>query len=55
MWPALALAQELDHPVYDCLYLALVEREKRPLVTADRRFHSIVLSKYATAAIRLIV
>jgi predicted nucleic acid-binding protein len=34
---ASALAQELDHPVYDCFYLALAEREGVPLVTADRR------------------
>ena len=34
---AAALARELDHPVYDCLYLALAEAEDAPLVTADRR------------------
>lgn len=35
---ALELALELDHPVYDCVYLALaLERDAR-LVTADRRF-----------------
>jgi predicted nucleic acid-binding protein len=34
---AFALAVELDHPVYDCLYLALAEREGCRLVTADRR------------------
>jgi hypothetical protein len=27
---AFALAHELDHPVYDCLYLALAEVEDRP-------------------------
>jgi predicted nucleic acid-binding protein len=35
---ALALALELRHPVYDCVYLALAERMGRTLVTADRRF-----------------
>jgi predicted nucleic acid-binding protein len=35
---AAALARKLDHPVYDCLYLALAEAEGAPLVTADRRF-----------------
>ena len=35
---ALALALELGHPVYDCLYLALAERMDRLLVTADERF-----------------
>jgi predicted nucleic acid-binding protein len=32
---ALALAARLGHPVYDCLYLALAERERSRLVTAD--------------------
>jgi predicted nucleic acid-binding protein len=34
---ALSLAIELDHPIYDCFYLALAERERAPLVTADKR------------------
>jgi predicted nucleic acid-binding protein len=34
---ALALAMELDHPVYDCFYLALAERERAPLISADKR------------------
>jgi len=34
---AFALAHELDHPVYDCLYLALAEVEDIRMVTADRR------------------
>jgi len=34
---ALALAIELDHPIYDCFYLALAEREKCVLVSADER------------------
>lgn len=33
----LELAIELDHPIYDCFYLALAERERCPLVTADKR------------------
>ena len=32
---ALTLAIELRHPIYDCFYLALAERENAPLVTAD--------------------
>jgi predicted nucleic acid-binding protein len=32
---ALALAIELHHPIYDCFYMALAERENIPLVTAD--------------------
>lgn len=35
---ALALALELAHPVYDCVYLALALAEDVPMVTADRRF-----------------
>ncbi|MEM1128987.1 MAG: type II toxin-antitoxin system VapC family toxin [Pseudomonadota bacterium] len=35
---ALRLAQLMDHPVYDCIYLALALRLKCPVVTADRRF-----------------
>jgi predicted nucleic acid-binding protein len=32
---ALELALELAHPIYDCFYLALAERENAPLVAAD--------------------
>jgi predicted nucleic acid-binding protein len=34
---AAAIALELDHPVYDCFYLALSEAQSAPLVSADRR------------------
>ena len=34
---AAATARRLDHPVYDCFYLALAEREGVELVTADAR------------------
>jgi predicted nucleic acid-binding protein len=36
----LALALQLQHPAYDCFYLALARREDVQLVTADRRFHA---------------
>ena len=36
------LALDLDHPVYDCFYLALALLEQHPVVTADRRFHDAV-------------
>jgi len=39
---AARLAVDLDHPVYDCFYLALAVQEQSPVVTADRRFHAIV-------------
>ena len=35
---ACAIADALDHPVYDCLYLAAAEATGVPVVTADRRF-----------------
>jgi predicted nucleic acid-binding protein len=34
---ALTHAIELNHPIYDCFYLALAERERCPLITADKR------------------
>ena len=32
---AVAIAGHLDHPVYDCFYLALAEKEQANFVTAD--------------------
>lgn len=37
-----AIALVLDHPVYDCCYLALAEARGATLVTADRRLLSRV-------------
>ncbi|HSA80109.1 MAG TPA: type II toxin-antitoxin system VapC family toxin [Geminicoccaceae bacterium] len=34
---ALAIAEELRHPAYDCFYLALAEARDLELITADRR------------------
>ena len=34
---AAVIARTLDHPAYDCLYLALAEQRAGTLVTADRR------------------
>jgi predicted nucleic acid-binding protein len=34
---ALEIAILLNHPVYDCFYLALARREGAPVVTADKR------------------
>jgi predicted nucleic acid-binding protein len=36
--PALRLAAEIGHPVYDCLYLVLALHHDTHVVTADRRF-----------------
>lgn len=35
---ALRIGRLLDHPVYDCTYLALAMARGVPVVTADRRF-----------------
>jgi len=35
---ALHLAHEIDHPLYDCLYLATAEAVAATVATADRRF-----------------
>ena len=39
---AVRLALALDHPVYDCVYLALAHRIGATVVTADRRFANAV-------------
>lgn len=37
---ASAIAREIDHPVYDCFYLALSEARDARLVTSDERLLS---------------
>ena len=39
---AAAIARELDHPIYGCLYLALAEVEEATMITADRRLLAAV-------------
>ena len=39
---AARLAADIDHPVYDCFYLALAIQTGYPVVTADARFHDKV-------------
>ncbi|MFL6803979.1 MAG: type II toxin-antitoxin system VapC family toxin [Xanthobacteraceae bacterium] len=34
---AITLAIDLRHPIYDCFYLALAQRENTAIVTADER------------------
>ena len=41
--PATNLAIALDHPAYDCVYLALAESLSCDVVTADRRFSARTL------------
>ncbi|NJL51217.1 MAG: type II toxin-antitoxin system VapC family toxin [Hydrococcus sp. SU_1_0] len=38
---ATALALEVKHPIYDCLYLAFARHFRVPLVTADKRLEAI--------------
>ena len=35
---ALTIATEMNHPIYDCIYLALAEHLDIPFLTADNRF-----------------
>jgi predicted nucleic acid-binding protein len=49
---ALELALALDHPVYDCFYLALAEAEQVGLVTADRRLQSRLRGTSWEASVR---
>lgn len=41
--PALVLANSLNHPIYDCIYLALALREKVRLATADLTFARLLI------------
>ncbi len=47
---ALRIAHRLDHPIYDCYYLALAESLAVPLVSADRRFIAAVRKTAMTTA-----
>ena len=45
---ALDLAVFLDHPIYDCFYLAAAVERGAPVVTADARFATVVAkTRYA--------
>jgi predicted nucleic acid-binding protein len=48
---ALELSLAADHPIYDCVYLALAERRRDPLVTADER----MAARFAGTAIGSVV
>jgi|ERR671918_1111500 predicted nucleic acid-binding protein len=49
---AVELALQLDHPVYDCFYLALAEAEKAELITADRRLEGRLRDTSWSASVR---
>lgn len=36
---ALSLAMQINHPVYDCLYIVAAKQTAAPLLTADRRLY----------------
>ena len=42
---ALEIATQINHPVYDCFYLALALHEGITVVTDDRRFAAAVASR----------
>ena len=47
---ALRLSFELNHPVYDCVYIALALWRNIPLVTADKRLAAAVRQRPKLAA-----
>jgi predicted nucleic acid-binding protein len=51
---ALEIALELDHAVYDCLYLSLARQQQMPVMTADTRFlNRVRRTAYARHVIHL--
>jgi predicted nucleic acid-binding protein len=51
---AVVMSGRLDHPVYDCFYLALADARHVPLVTADARFlRRLEGTPWATTAIHI--
>ena len=48
---AAALAVQIDHPVYDCVYLACAEAGSAPLVTADERLAQRAKAAYPTVEV----
>lgn len=51
---AARLAVDLDHPVYDCLYLACAEETGSTLIMADRKFADRAADKLPDAGVRYI-
>jgi predicted nucleic acid-binding protein len=52
--PALKLALEIGHPVYDCIYLALALHHRTHVVTADRRFAAAASTPTRAGSVRLL-
>ena len=51
---AISIAMEIDHPIYDCLYLACAETTESELVTADKRFADQAVGRLPGAPVRYI-
>lgn len=51
---ALRIALDLDHPIYDCVYLACAEYEDTSLVTADRRLATAAAGSRFSERIQLL-
>ena len=51
---AAQIAAEIDHPVYDCLYLACAEATASGLITADKKFANKVAGHLPSADVRYI-
>ena len=51
---AARIAFEIDHPIYDCLYLACAETTDSDLITADRRFADKAVNRLPKARVRYI-
>ena len=53
--PAMALAHELDHSVYDCVYLALAHRCGASLVALDQSLTTrLARTRYRSDVVRLV-
>lgn len=48
---AAALAAQIDHPVYDCVYLACADAATAPLVTADAKLAQRARKAYPTVEV----
>lgn len=51
--PALHLAAAENHPLYDCLYLALAKERRQVLITADRKLAA--LARRTGTAVKLLL
>lgn len=51
---AIKIALALNHPVYDCLYVACAEAIDGVIITADARFHRVIAASPFKARLRLL-